>query len=146
MNRLLPVSLALNVILSVALLLTMFLQTAAAGRSDYIPPGLVVRMTPNDVAAVADQDLKRMEDSAAGYGLAPGKPERILSVIAAKSEDVGSIEPRAAGTIQPGATVWVVRAEGTFVANRVIGQPRVFSSGYFIIDDSLAQIVSDGMP
>jgi hypothetical protein len=43
-------------------------------------------------------------------------------------------------------TYWIVAGTGTFVARRGLGPDKVFSSGFYIIDDATGDFVGMGMP
>jgi hypothetical protein len=81
-----------------------------------------------------------------------GTASTIRGMVALKASDLGSVEPDAgaapAGSSAGDSVLWVVRATGTFVGDRVPpgAKPIVESTGYFVVDDSTGEIVGMGMP
>jgi hypothetical protein len=111
------------------------------------PASLAPRMDPAGVANLAQARLQEMaaDAQAAGLRVSGGS---IQKVILARNDELGAVEPRAAGGEgSPDRLLWVVRATGTFVTNRgPIGGTRSFASGYFLIDDATGEIIGMGMP
>lgn len=138
------VSVGLNVALLAALVLSQ--SIASPGYEVNVRPGLVTQRTADDAAAGALERLASMADTASANGVALGPAARVLSVVAAMGDELLSIEPSSGG-YEPERTVWVVRAEGTFVASRGLNpKPRVFTTGFFVIDDASGKVLVMGMP
>lgn len=110
-----------------------------------VEPGLLPRMTADQVAEVAVRQLRQMEKSA-GRTAAPA---RVLSMTATTAEGVVRLEPAAGqDSLLTAGIVWLVRAEGTFTNNRTPpgAESLVAPSGYFIISDADGGIVGSGFP
>ncbi|HEY3548959.1 MAG TPA: hypothetical protein VGK17_23035 [Propionicimonas sp.] len=79
-------------------------------------------------------------------------PAKVTGMTVLSMSDVSAVEPGAGGPVDgsPDAatTVWVVRAEGSFVGLRVPpgAKPIHSTTGYFIVDDATGEIVGMGMP
>jgi hypothetical protein len=119
---------------------------AASALSTTPPPitidaGVPTHLTGSDVIKVA-QDQLAINSQASGVATA------VLSAHAMKGRSVAT--EIVGGPILEGkeaeATYWVVRANGHFVSSRGRGEPKTFTSGFFIIDDANAEIVGVGMP
>jgi hypothetical protein len=137
-------SLSVNVLLLLVLGLGRVVGVGSAPVTD-VPSDLPMKMTEAAVAEIVRSKLAMMEDQAAANDLAPsGKAAAVTQIVAAEPGKLHDIEPRAAGMETVG-NAWVVRAEGTFVNSRGLKQ-RVWSSGYFIIDDANGDVVGMGMP
>ncbi len=149
-RTLLRLSLAANVVLAASLALLIVSSNAPAvfgGYTVVVSKGLEMRMTADEAAAVASDLIDRNAQGAAAMGLdTASAPKRIISVIGATGGEVGDFEPRAAGVIDVNAKVWIIRAEGPFLANRGLGGPRLFKSGYIVLDDASGDVIARGMP
>lgn len=109
-----------------------------------VATGLSVRSTASDVARIAREEIADMARDA-------GRPEtvNIVRINAVPAEAVRSLEPSAGeGNSDVGRAVWVVRALGTFIGERVPpGQDEIVAeSGYLLIDDATGEIIGMGMP
>ena len=124
-------------------------MAAAGGYTASIAAGITPRMSADQAAQVAVQALVNMSAVAEAASL-PTTPTVIRSIDCIHPADIGSLEPRAAGTQSdrdPNAVLWIVRAQGTFVNQHVRSlTPAVATSGYFVIDDATGQSVGWGMP
>jgi hypothetical protein len=101
-------------------------------------------MTPADVGALAIQSIHEMEATAG----AVERPPKILSMTATTSEGVERLEPAVGDWANPPAGVrWLVRAEGTFIANRYPGgkPPPTGEAGFFVVDDASRRVDAFGM-
>jgi hypothetical protein len=107
---------------------------------------LTPRMTADEAVVVAMTSLAAMARGAANANLATSVDPRIIKVSLRRASDARSVESSSAGDPTAKGLVWIVRAEGTFLTNRGLGPPRVWPSGYFIIDDATGGILGDGMP
>jgi hypothetical protein len=93
----------------------------------------VLRMTPEQAAVIAIEELEQAEVS---YGRALA-PIRILSVTAIPEERISEVL-REDGHPLSGDIVWVVKAQGTFVAPRIVGgelERRRSTEGHYVIWD-----------
>jgi hypothetical protein len=109
-----------------------------------VATGLSVRSTASDVARIARENIANMARDA-------GRPETvdIVRINGVPGEAVRSLEPGAGeGDSDIGRAVWVVRAIGTFVGNRVPpGHDDIIAdSGYLLIDDFTGEVVGMGLP
>lgn len=139
------------------LLLVVVVAIAAATRLGAGAPEYTVdmqvtttRMSPADVTQIVTSRLGEMtlmtsQSSSAG-------DSKVLSMTAAPMSQLAALEA-GAGKPVPGSkdehsTVWVVRAEGVFVGQRVPpgAKPVVATTGYFVIDDATGDIIGMGMP
>ncbi len=126
-------------------------NAAGAGYRVDTPIGVTGQMTPEQVASKVTAFLAQ-NASIALSASTPTVATKIDQMVLARPDEVGAIEPRAAGiSLQrqsdPAALLWVVRAHGAFVTQRGRSmEPRVFASGYLIIDDATGDIVGMGMP
>jgi hypothetical protein len=128
----------------------------AATASVAIVPSLAaidVRRTPEEVTSIALALIERMEAQA--EAIDPGhatKPQRVLTVESTTRGEAAKVEPNIGvpteGTPEADRVVWVVRAEGTFVGDRVPPgkKPMIGTSGFIVIDDASGEIIGLGMP
>lgn len=148
MKRLLGFGLSAAVAVALGYL---FLMGGVGGSATYIvdrDPDLVTKLSPENVAETVLDRLVSMERGATAWGEAPAStPARILKVASRRADDVRSVEPNSAVTTETGA-VWIVRAEGTFIQSRGLldSGKRIWSTGYFLIDDATGMILAMGMP
>jgi hypothetical protein len=148
-EKLLRVSVTINLVVVAALavlVLGCHARTSAGVPTLVETNGLPMRMTGDDAISVAQGVLDASARGAASYGLDASQPRHIISVIASRGAGVGAFEPRAAGVIDSDSKVWVIRAEGPFLQNRGLAKPRVFSSGYIVVDDASGDVLAEGMP
>jgi len=102
-----------------------------------VPPGLSVRMSPEDVARVAESAL--------------GPNARVLRMSAvAHIRDVSTVENfgkpgRAFPDVGP---VWVVRGDGQFIGHYGPpgAPPPTSRTGFYVVADRTGQIIGMGMP
>jgi hypothetical protein len=86
--------------------------------------------------------------SRANTGVTP----QIVSITVMPLGGISAIEPNAGApdpnTAFANTIVWVVRAHGTFVGDRVPpgGNPAIGTTGYFMIDDATGDVIGMGMP
>lgn len=108
-----------------------------------IDDGISPTLTIASVTQLAEADIRNMGQLTGG-----GAVPRVISAHAMRSDAITKDEPN--GPIfdpaRAGATVWLVRATGTFVGQRGKGPDQVFKSGYLIIDDATGEVIAMGMP
>lgn len=112
-----------------------------------VPTGMTTRLAPDAVVQIALRDLERMQSRAQD----PVSPIAVMSVRATTRGATQALEPNSIGTASASEVndiVWVVRAQGTFVGERVLPgmSPIVSSTGYLLIDDATGSILGTGMP
>lgn len=110
-----------------------------------IDDGVTRRMAPNDVAELVLERIHAME-ATLGH---TEKPARIISVTATTAGGVARLGPDAGRGDAPALGVqWVVRAEGTFINDRMPpgAEPMVATSGYFVISDLDGSVIGFGFP
>ena len=111
-----------------------------------VDAGLAPIMTPDRVAAIVLGHI-RSDEALIGRALAP---PRILRMTVTTSDRVNRVEPNAGnGPQQPGGPfiVWVIRAQGTFATRRGRGpEPISASTGFYVIADADASVISFGFP
>jgi hypothetical protein len=142
------IALATSVGLNLILLIALAMGSVTGSRSYVVDlaPDLTTRLVPTQVADIAMGRLEAMASEAANVGMARPAASQIRHLISVRKEDLPSVEPRIAG-IDGEGPFWVVRAEGTFFTNRGRSmQPRVYGSGYFVVDDALGIVIAMGMP
>lgn len=102
-----------------------------------------LRMAPGDAARIADSRLRQAEER---YGQALA-PIRILSITAIPADRVDEVVPRVGAPLDTDQIVWVVQAEGTFVASEIVpGETELRTStiGQYIIWDRDGRLDSWG--
>jgi hypothetical protein len=108
-----------------------------------VDAGVQPRASAGTIAEKALSRLAAMEDMADNRGLARGKARKVLSVQATTGDKL----PSAVDVeFETDRIVWLVRAEGTFVATRGRTKLHSFSTGFFVIDDQSRKVLAMGMP
>jgi hypothetical protein len=141
-------------VVGAAIALTLLVVNWSALGGSYklsVPSGLTTVMSPEQVVARVTDILNSDAAIAAAAGQ-PVKPTVIDMITAVRGSEINSVEPRAANVaLAPNVTdatvFWVIRAHGTFVTQR--GRtlvPRLFDSGYIVLDDVTGQMLARGMP
>ncbi|MGH2455499.1 MAG: hypothetical protein ACRDHD_04500 [Candidatus Limnocylindria bacterium] len=102
------------------------------------------RLTPREVGELV---LAKLETNERDLGRIL-VPARIRSVTAVDASGLTEVEPDIGEeNPQPDGIVWIVRADGTFVANRGrIDEPITSPSGYYLISDDTGAILGMGFP
>jgi hypothetical protein len=118
------------------------IEDPLTGAKITVDPMINPRLTPEAAGTVAVEQLRANE---AQLGRAVAEI-RILSIAAIRASDVGQAEPSA--NLPPGdGIVWVIRARGTFVAQRGPRfEPESADSGYFVISDVSGALLATGFP
>jgi hypothetical protein len=110
-----------------------------------IEAGLTPRMTPEEVEAVAIQQIHLME----GMVVAAVQPPKILAITATTASGVETLEPGSGHQAPPVPGIqWLVRAEGTFTNDRGPSgaSQAIAPTGYFVIDDADGGVIGYGFP
>ncbi|HLX33810.1 MAG TPA: hypothetical protein VKR30_01060 [Candidatus Limnocylindrales bacterium] len=125
------------------------LWRGGSGTSSY-PVDIRVPSTRMTAAEVATSVLERLQQMRAqqDLGVAPAIDSMValpLSQLPTVDESAGHPDP---GTVDANATVWFVRAHGTFIGSHVApgANPIVESTGYLLVDDQTGDFVGMGMP
>ena len=103
-----------------------------------------LRMTPQEAAAIT---VAKLQEAEADYGQALA-PIRILSVTAIPEERISEVL-RQDGYPLSSDIVWIVKAEGTFVAPRIIRgetERRSSTEGHYVIWDRDGSLQGWGFP
>jgi hypothetical protein len=119
----------------------------------YVDPEVSPRLQAADVARTVREAMERSgkiaaaapaDPEASGARSAAG-PSPILSVDCVKGDELATVVGRSS-LRQPGATLWVVRARGTFTKSVPGGGTIRNDSGYYVIDDATGLVVAVGSP
>jgi hypothetical protein len=141
-----------SLLVAAAVALIVGTLTGAKPTDDYIvnaPDGLVLRVPAEEAAAIVSA---RLTQSAAENGI--DHAANVISVSAVPAGRADLLEPNAGRAAEGeaallGASVWwVVRAEGVFVPRHLPPgvEPRMTSSGYYIVDGNSGEIWGMGTP
>lgn len=133
-------------------------DVAAAANPQLLPsavssPPAGAKRTEEEIGAIALAALQRMSDRASDLApdIATIAPRVVKAVFTSRGEaakiepGIGAPDP---GTPEAARRVWVVRAEGRFVGDRVPpgADPVIGRTGYLVIDDATGEIIGMGMP
>lgn len=105
-----------------------------SGTEVSIRTGQPLRMTPEQAAAIAVEHYREME----GVREQALEPIRITSITAIEANRIDEVLPQEGAPLDTTRVVWVVQAQGIFVAPRTVpgeAGPRVGTSGHYVIWD-----------